>query len=446
MADFSAHAKVGLIVIIAIIMVVGGLKVIQSGVKGQTITVSVVFKEARGLSRGVDVRIAGVVKGNVTGVDYDPDRDAAVLTIKVRKEARFPKDARFVAVSEGMVSQKIINIEVPDGSKAAWAEDGDEFTGVFEDGFDQILVKGNKMLDKLNEMLEQVASKLDTEFLNEVLGELAYGVKDTLDNVNVLLISLDRVVTSNQDEIDSTLKNLMAMSANFNDISARIKEISDDPELARRMDSISAGLESSVLAMERIAGDIEDITGDPQIKKDIKDSVRTTAETITEAREALGELRGTLSGVSDKIEQFSAITDIEISGRVGGRYVQNSDPKTGQDKHQALADVEMQLETKKGFIRVGVDGIGEESQLNLQGGRHLNDDLAFRAGIVRSKVGMGFDYNLGGALWTLNTYDPNDPQVNSYLGYKLSKDYSIKIGVEDALGDANFVAGLAIEF
>ncbi len=446
MADFSAQAKVGLIVIIAVIMVAGGLRLLQSGVRGQTITVSVVFKEARGLSRGVDVRIAGVVKGSVTGVEYDPERDSAIVYVKMRKEARFPKDSYFVAIAEGMVAQKVINVEVPEGSKAGWAEDGDEFKGVFEDGFDQILVKGNRMLDKLNDMLEQVSEKLDTEFLNEIIVDLTTSVKETLDNVNILLVSMDRVISANRDEIDETLSNLVEMTANFKDVSARVKEISDDPELERRLDSITAGLEASVIKMEKIASDIEEVTGDPELKKNIKDSVKMTAETLQEARDALGEFRGTLSNVNEKVEQVSKITDIDVSGRVGGRYVQNDNPKTGQDKHQALADVEVQLETGKGFIRVGVDGIGEDSRLNLQGGRHLNDNFAFRAGILRSKVGLGFDYKLGGSLWTLNTYDPNDPQVNSYLGYRLSEDYTIKVGVEDALGDANFVAGLAIEF
>ena len=66
MADFSAQAKVGLVIIIAILMIYSGLGLLERTIKGSTYNVDVTFKEARGLAKGVDVRIAGVVKGSVT--------------------------------------------------------------------------------------------------------------------------------------------------------------------------------------------------------------------------------------------------------------------------------------------------------------------------------------------------------------------------------------------
>jgi len=446
LADFSAQAKVGLVVILAFIMVFSGLRMLERGVKGNTIDIFVTFEEARGLSKGVDVRIAGVVKGSITGVSYNPERDLAIVAVRMKKDAVFPKDSLFVASTEGLVGEKVINISVPEKSKKGMVEDGDEFMGKFEDGFDQLVLKGNETLDEVNEILDKVSEKMDTDFINEIIADLTKSIKETLENVNTILTSLDSVVASNADEINETLNNLVAMSANFEDVSSDIKEMVSDPEIERQIDAIASGLEASIATLQRITADIEEITDDPEIKQGIRDSVKLTGEVLEDTKETIGEIKETLSGVNTKIDEISELTDIEVSGRISGRYVSNKDPEPGEDEDLALADVELKMETNKGFIQVGVDGVGEESEFSLQGGKYINPDLAMRAGIIRGKVGVGFDYAMGNATWTLDGYDPNDPKINSFLGFKLGDDYSLRIGVEDAFGETNMMAGIAIEF
>ncbi len=446
MTDFSAHAKVGLVVIVSILMLVGGLNMLDRSVKGNVINITITFDEARGLSRGVDVRVAGVVAGSVSLVVYDPDRDLAVVHVKMKKEARFPKDSAFIAMSEGLVGEKVINVQVPEKSNAGWVEDGDEFEGKFDDGLDQLILKGNKTMDEINDMLSKASEKLDTEFLNEIIYDITGSVKDTLDHVNSLLIHLDSIIGSNSDEINATLINMEEMTGNFKLVSEDVKRITQNPEIIERLDKMSNELDASLSSLRRISEDIEEITNDPEIKAGVKNAVKLTNEVLEEAKGTMGEIRGTLSNVEDKFADIEKLTDIDVSGRLTGRFINNSNPKQGQDENLALADVEVKMATQKGFIQVGVDGIGEESELNLQGGRVVNNDLSLRGGIIRGKIGAGLDYDIGNSVWSIDGYNPNDLKMNSYLRFKLGDDYSIKVGAEDIFGDTNFSAGVAIEF
>ena len=446
MANFSAQAKVGLVIVVSIIMIIAGLGLLERSVKGQTYNVTIAMPDARGLSKGVDVRLSGVVKGSVTGVERPPDREVAVVSVKLKKDTLIPKDAVFVASTEGMVAEKVINVVIPEDSKMEWAEEGYEFQGYFEDGFDQLLVKGNKMMEKLEQMITAIAETVDESLINETLIELSTKLRDSMDNVNELLLHIDSLVGANADEINATLTNLKDMTSTFKLVSEDIRKVVSDPVLLARLDTITYGLEESVANMQKISSDIEEVTGDPEVKQNLKDSLRLTKETLEEAKGSITEFKGSLSSVSKKVDQLSKLSEVDVSGKVVGRFVRNDDVPPGEDKNKALADVEMQAETKKGFIRVGGEAIGEDTVLSLQGGRRITPDFALRGGIVRSKVGMGMEYKMGEVLWSSDLYDPNDPKFNSYLGLKLSSDYTLRLGVEDIFGDVNPMVGVTFDF
>lgn len=433
-------------ILVAVFMVYAGMAALEKKFRGQSYTIDVTFEDAKGLAKGVDVRINGIVEGVVADVERPEDMNVAVLHIKLRKGKRIPVHAKVIASKEGLIGEKVINIKWTDEEEMKWAEEGHVFQGEWEEGFDELVAKAAKLMTNVESLLSELSRTVDEDLINQMLTDISEKVIDSMDALSALLSNMNSLVGSNSDEINKILKNVVDTTEDFKQTSEEMKKLVSDPVLHARLDNITAGLEESVANLQSITANVNDLASDPELQKNIKDSARLTAETLEDAKGAIGELRGTLNSVNEKVTEVSKLSKIDVSGRVGGRYVHQDDPAPGTDENQALADVEMQAETRRGFVRVGVEGIGEDSTLNLQGGRRITPDLSMRGGIVRSKIGLGMDYRMGRAMWSLNGYDPNDPKINSYLGFKLNSDYSLRIGVEDAFGEQNLMAGLTFEF
>lgn len=93
--------------------VVGGLD--RAGQGTNTYRVSLV--EARGVSSGTDVRVAGVKVGRVDWVKLNPQTFAAETEIVLEDAFAFPADSVAVVASEGFLGGRFIEI-VPGSSDA----------------------------------------------------------------------------------------------------------------------------------------------------------------------------------------------------------------------------------------------------------------------------------------------------------------------------------------
>lgn len=85
---------------------------------GDGYTVEAQYRNVDGITKGSEVRMAGVIVGAVTAIDYDPAASRAVLEMTIRDGVEIPTDSAAKIVSESMLGSKFIKIE-PGGDEAA---------------------------------------------------------------------------------------------------------------------------------------------------------------------------------------------------------------------------------------------------------------------------------------------------------------------------------------
>ncbi len=86
------------------------------------------FNNVSGLSRGSDVRIAGVKAGIVKAIDGDPDRFEAVVTLALDSKWALPDDTDARISTDGLLGGAYIALE-PGAGIETIAQDG---TGIIE--------------------------------------------------------------------------------------------------------------------------------------------------------------------------------------------------------------------------------------------------------------------------------------------------------------------------
>lgn len=100
-------------------LAVGG----DTDVKGDQYNVLARFNNVSGISRGSDVRIAGVKAGVVKSIEGDPQRFEAMLTLSLDKKWELPDDTDARISTDGLLGGAYIALE-PGGGFDTIAQDG----------------------------------------------------------------------------------------------------------------------------------------------------------------------------------------------------------------------------------------------------------------------------------------------------------------------------------
>ena len=149
-----------------------------------------------------------------------------------------------------------------------------------------------------------------------------------------------------------------------------------------------------------MAEEIHEVTGDPEVRDNLKTTIRQAREVTQKANDTLDNLKS-----------------IETQPSVEVLY-------SGKDRDWITNfNVDVSKESKPDrFLRVGVEDIGEGNDLNLEVGR-TKGRLGARAGLIAGEPGIGLDADLGGRWrFSADAYDPNDFRLRLSAQYRLHED------------------------
>lgn len=173
---------------------------------------------------------------------------------------------------------------------------------------------------------------------------------------------------------------------------------------------------------ERISKDVSEITGNPQLKEDLP--------------ETLANIRGIAEKGNALLDRLTGITnrsvrrpDLSIRSATMLSFYQ----QVNHGSH-FRADVELLFPRGRDFYRLGIRDLGESNKLNLQAGRIVSPKYTLRYGFNAGKIGAGLDYGLtSGNSVSMDLYDPNDVQLDIYGKRRINDDLSFALGVENVL-------------
>jgi phospholipid/cholesterol/gamma-HCH transport system substrate-binding protein len=114
-----------LIVLVAVAFMVFTYKVADVKKFTETYKLRASFAQVAGVIVGSDVMLSGIKIGSVSDLKLDPNTYRAIMIISIKKDIHIPDDSSISVLSNGLLGDKYVSINV--GSSDNMFTDGDEF-------------------------------------------------------------------------------------------------------------------------------------------------------------------------------------------------------------------------------------------------------------------------------------------------------------------------------
>lgn len=268
-----------------------------------------VFSNAGGLSVGAAVRLRGVDVGRVVAIQ--PDVNQVVVTVEIAsKNILIPQNSRFRALSGGLVSQTFVDISPREDLDVAAigagprSQDCDTQQIVCQGA--QIEGQTNPTFDDLIQATATIVKQLDNS-----------GLLDGLAELTKALGGLTKDVKQMTQDARTSFKELEAAAQQVERAGVKVGTAADattglirtNQQTIRtslvRLNSTLETAKSTFVAFRKVATDLDQITGDPQIREDLKKLIRGLGKFISmseEMRLQLEQLAQETQGGTDSLQ------------------------------------------------------------------------------------------------------------------------------------------------
>ena len=474
--QLNAAAKVGLTTIVAAILFITILTYFGNVgfQKGEQYVI--IFQNVGGLQTKAPVLLAGVRIGSVYKIELGQDDSKRVadsrvrVTILVTREGvrlyrnrlrDSPADTYYVyTVAGNLLGDKWLDIRtgrIPAGTEPVkpgdppivgeapvsiddLAREGYSVMGEFRQSVTALnnLVADEKFQNDIkqsvgnfNEISENLkgASKDARGLLNHLkqrVERLSNSVELVVSHVDQTVQGLQsdaRAVTSDLRDVSSGARDLVSKNRNrineivvtlhqtavgLNSTIASLQGLASDKNLKGDVLAAVNNLNKTSQEIQGIATDIRSITADPEVQGDLRDTIHNAKEASEGAKRAIKSVNGVVDGVTH--------------GSFVQGYVENEwNTKIGRSATNANVFL---LPSAPYGAKIGVDSIGEANLLNLQATKNMGD-FSIRAGVVRSKVGVGADARLFKKRFELSADVYNTRKVHVDLTGRVLFPYDI---------------------
>ncbi|MFH1710489.1 MAG: MlaD family protein [bacterium] len=262
----SMQAKVGMVTLAALIVLCS--MIVWKGdifLKAQGYELTGSFTNAGGVMSGAEVRYRGYKVGKVIRIEPSP-QDVKVYVI-IQPNIKVPEGSSLRVAFDGLIGQKYV--EIMPGMSSVMLKRGDNIPGFSTLGIVDFIDIGTQNLEESKRILQSVRKITDDPIIQNA-------AKETLVNVEKTTYELNRIATG--------LSRSLAKGG-FEDL---IKSLSVASETVSR---VSKGLDSVILALNKL-------TSDPEFMSDVKSTAKN-------AKEAFEELKKASSDASKALKRYS---------------------------------------------------------------------------------------------------------------------------------------------
>ncbi|MEZ5336828.1 MAG: MlaD family protein [bacterium] len=473
MGSGSNALKVGIFAIAAALLLAAAIITVRGGglaaiIGGSGYFVKVRFTgEAVGLQKGMPVRLKGGDVGYLTETEFASGNQDVIAQLRLDDDVQIYAQATVEIREEGLLGERYLAFIYPEQLPAEplWAPEGHVFQGSAAMGLANLIESANSVLKSLD-------SLLGDESLRSSMTQIADGITDSLERVNVIMDNVNGVITENQGYISESMANVEAMSDNFlllsqnlQEASVAVRDLSTDPKNREQLALIMTNIESTTKNIDGMSNQLNTLLSDPMVQADLKDSVRLMPEVLQETKNTMTGAQETLERLSELLESADGMVNTatwaieDVSGTIQGvsgigegietrgslaiRGVdRNTDDRlNGEDVY--VGDANFAVGNERNYVQVGIDNIGEGDDLNLMLGMGELRGFSFRAGIYRSELGVGASWwDPAGLGLEATLYDLNDPKLNTYGHIPVGDSVDVLIGVDDLADEAVPTVGL----
>jgi len=464
-----SEAKVGLLVFAAIIALIAMYWFLRGYTLGAgSYPVYAVFSDVRKLDKGADVRMAGVKVGQVSNIVLTSASQARV-DMSIWGGVCIPVDSQASVTTGAFIGDNYV--EILPGHRRECLKANMRVISKEPMNYDKLI----KDVGHLVGQLQLAAAGLNSVLADkQTLAELKDAIKQVdlaAKSANGIILSAKAILDDSSPEIRRALANVSKATGDVADITARLdKFVKDDAQpdagaiLAQakeamtnlndsivhvkgmladidarasgygdKIDSALTKVDASMQQAQEMMGNlntasanVKELTSDPEVKANIKATIKNAAEATAQANALLGSLNRRFGGLGGGPIRKASIPDY---GFTTDSLWNTSEGTYRFDANYTLAGLD------DTFYRVGAFNMGETTRANLQAGRIITDTTALRAGIYASRVGFGIDQRIGNCfLLSGDGFRPNDPQYDLRGVLTLGGGFGLYGGWSNALG------------
>ena len=258
MEEKSAQVKLGVMVFVALVILVGGI------IWGKNIKISrsfytkeAFFENVTGLEKGARVLVNGISKGSVS--HYSITKGGVIVLLELDEDVTLFSDAYTFLESPDLMAEKVVAIYP--GKSGVELPDSVRLQGLPQYSYSQIFAAVRDIKDELSMTLRTLNKT--AESLNEFISMpgLKEEFNSTLISLSTAANTLDDILVSNKGCIDSAAANLLNISNSvisildkhgkdveivFNDIKDFTGELQQITEVAEYLSLILKNRESTL--------------------------------------------------------------------------------------------------------------------------------------------------------------------------------------------------------
>jgi len=491
------NIEVAVAVLIGIAALIGiGLYLRGVYSSAKTYAFSVDFKNARGVTTGAAVQMAGVQIGRVESVNLTPE-NVARLRLRVDGKYPIPNKARFTIATGLLASTAIVNVDpAPGGSQIV--DNEPKLTGTDAPNIDTAVAQGQEILmsaTKITRVLEKLITspqnQRDLERTRESLARTTQNLARASESLPRLVRSVEQQEVSLARQAQELAADLRAAGASAPRIARNIEGLSGDVRgvlsenraslreaadniagttsairgltdqindeiktgnLKQNLAATSDNLRSISQRFDAIAANFERLSGDPRLTADLR-------ETLTNVRDTSASVRN----LASRIETIRIPGERRPRATSGGTPAPPPAPRPAPSSlltepgivldsvfdtnaERVRLDANFTLLGAQGrFYRAGIFDLTERNRLNLQLGQPvLGGRSALRYGLIRGKLGGGLDTRVGPLFVRADLYDPNRLTLDLRARARVSDTTSALFGLESAGSDNRATIGVQI--
>ncbi|MDT0608439.1 MlaD family protein [Croceitalea rosinachiae] len=225
----SREVKTGILVILGILAVIFGFSYLKSSsFFDDSSTFYAVYDNVGGLQSGTQVSINGLVVGNVTSIRFKDNQFKSIVTFSINEGYGFSKNSLAEIYDTGIIGGKGIQI-IPVFDDGVTAKSGDTLqsrvkpglTDLVQENLTPLQMKVEGAVTHADSLLMNVNDVLDYKTRLELRQSIA-GLNKLVSSFQVTASALNQVLTDNKEELDSSIKNVNTITANFSELSKEL--------------------------------------------------------------------------------------------------------------------------------------------------------------------------------------------------------------------------------
>ena len=281
--NLSRELKTAFFIIGCILVFIFGFSYLKgSSLLSKEKVVHALYDDVEGLVVGANVTISGMNVGKVQIIDFDENYDKIKVTFTLRDDLVFSNQSVAQLYEAGLIGGKAIAILPQYDSTVEAVTDHDVLPSEIKPGLTELV---NQQIAPLQDKIEGLLASADSLFAgvsNVMNYETQNNIKATLEglaasvnNINALSSSVNRILEANEKGFASTLNNLDDVTQNLTQLTDSLNQM-PLVSTVKNFEATSAQLKKIIDGLESGEGSAGQLLND----KALYDNLVTSAESL----------------------------------------------------------------------------------------------------------------------------------------------------------------------